>query len=185
MRQRLVAGAADLVARRGLRATTVRELARHSGTPQGSTYHYFPGGKQQLATEAVRYNGTQVTAAIGPGFEDGPIEGVRAFCAAVRELMVSTDFHGGCPVLAVAVEGPDGDRIPPALGAAAEVLSGWEGVVSGSLVRRGIDKARAEQVATLVVAGLEGAVALCRAKQTVEPLDNVAAQLEALVAAIN
>ena len=52
-RQRLVAGAADMMRRRGLNATSVRELAKHAQAPLGSTYHYFPGGKYQLAAEAV------------------------------------------------------------------------------------------------------------------------------------
>ena len=53
-RDRLVIGAADMIRRRGLNATSVRELAKHAGAPLGSTYHYFPGGKQQVVTEAVR-----------------------------------------------------------------------------------------------------------------------------------
>ena len=54
-RQRLVAGAADMMRRRGLNATSVRELAKHAQAPLGSTYHYFPGGKYQLAAEAVQW----------------------------------------------------------------------------------------------------------------------------------
>ena len=48
-RARLVAGTADMLGRRGLNAASVRELAKHAGAPLGSTYHYFPGGKYQLA----------------------------------------------------------------------------------------------------------------------------------------
>ena len=54
-RRRLVAGAADMMRRRGLNATSVRELAKHAQAPLGSTYHYFPGGKYQLAAEAVQW----------------------------------------------------------------------------------------------------------------------------------
>src|SRR6478735_3416487 len=54
-RNRMVSGAADMLGRRGLSAMTVRDLARHAGAPLGSTYHYFPGGKAQLAAEAVRW----------------------------------------------------------------------------------------------------------------------------------
>ena len=54
-RERMVAGAADMIGRRGASATSLRELAKHSGAPLGSTYHYFPGGKAQLAAEAVHW----------------------------------------------------------------------------------------------------------------------------------
>jgi AcrR family transcriptional regulator len=60
-RRRMVAGAADMIRRRGLAATSVRDLARHAHAPLGSTYHYFPGGKQQLAAEAVRFAGGTVS----------------------------------------------------------------------------------------------------------------------------
>lgn len=43
--------------RRGLNATSIRETAKHARAPLGSTYHYFPEGKQQLVTEAVRFTG--------------------------------------------------------------------------------------------------------------------------------
>ena len=181
VRHRLVEGAADLIGRRGLRASTVRDLAKHAQTPEGSTYHYFPGGKQQLAAAAVRLNGEQVCQVVGKGLEDGPIAGLRVFVAAVRMLITSTDFRGGCPVLAVAVEGPDGADIPPALSAAAEVFASWESMFARSLEREGINEAQARQLGTLVVGAIEGAVAMCRAKQCIDPLDNVAESVETLL----
>ena len=36
----------------------------------------------------------------------------------------------------------------------------------------------ADQLATLVVAAVEGTVAMCRAKRSIEPLDRIAGQLE-------
>ncbi len=59
-RERIVAGAADMISRRGLSATSIREMAKHAKAPLGSTYHYFPEGKQQLprkpsATRATRW----------------------------------------------------------------------------------------------------------------------------------
>jgi WD40 repeat protein len=56
-RQQMVIGAADMIRRRGLNATSVRELAKHTRAPLGSTYHYFPRGKQQLAAEVIRTSG--------------------------------------------------------------------------------------------------------------------------------
>jgi len=47
-RAKMVAGAADLMSRRGVNATSMREVVRHTGTPRGSIGHHFPGGKQQL-----------------------------------------------------------------------------------------------------------------------------------------
>ena len=180
-RERIVAGAADMISRRGLSATSIREMAKHAQAPLGSTYHYFPEGKQQLATEAVRYTGEWVARSLRKELTAGPAAGLRAFLALWRGIVVDTDFHAGCPVLAVAIEEPPADEVPPALAAAAEVFGQWEGLLADSLRAHGADAEQAAQVATLIVAAVEGTVALCRAKRSTEPLDRVAVQLQALI----
>ncbi|MEV1066871.1 hypothetical protein [Streptomyces sp. NPDC050263] len=49
----------------------------------------------------------------------------------------------------------------------------------------GVDERRASEdargLAALVVASVEDAIAMCRAKRTMQPLDRVAQQLEALI----
>jgi AcrR family transcriptional regulator len=182
-RQQLVAGAADMIRRRGLNATSIREVAKHAQTPLGSTYHYFPGGKQQLATEAVVFAGDTVAKMLGKKLRAGPVEGLRGFLALWREIITSTDFQAGCPVLAVSIEEPaDGER-PTVLAAAAEVFSGWQAQLAESMRQHGADTQAADQLATLVVAAAEGAVAMCRAQRSTQPLDRVSAQLEALISA--
>ncbi|MFI6440073.1 TetR/AcrR family transcriptional regulator [Streptomyces sp. NPDC050759] len=180
-RERIVAGAADMISRRGLNATSIREMAKHAQAPLGSTYHYFPEGKQQLATEAVRYTGERVARSLRKELAAGPAAGLRAFLALWRAIVVDTDFHAGCPVLAVTIEEPLADEVPPALAAAAEVFDQWEGLFADSLREHGADAEQAAQVATLVIAAVEGTVALCRAKRSTEPLDRTALQLQTLI----
>ncbi len=181
-RDRIVAGAADMISRRGLSATSIREMAKHAKAPLGSTYHYFPEGKQQLATEAVRYTGEWVSRRLRKELEAGPVEGLRAFLSLWRGIVVESDFHAGCPVLAVAIEEPQTDEIPPPLEAAAQVFTEWENLLAASLRAHGAPPAQAAQLATLVVAAVEGTVALCRARRTIQPLDDTANQLESLIA---
>lgn len=126
-RERIVAGAADLISRRGLNAASIRELAKHAKAPLGSTCHYFPEGKQQVATEAVRYAGGAVSRVLREELEAGPVAGLRAFLALWRGIVVDSDFRAGCPVLAVAVEEPPVDETPPALLAAWNPWAGSPG----------------------------------------------------------
>ncbi|MFF4256980.1 TetR/AcrR family transcriptional regulator [Streptomyces sp. NPDC001663] len=180
-RERIVAGAADLISRRGLSAASIRELAKHAKAPLGSTYHYFPEGKQQLATEAVRYAAGAVNRVLRKELGAGPVAGLRAFLALWRGIVVESDFRAGCPVLAVAVEEPPADEIPPALVAAAEAFEGWERLLADMLREHGVGPDPATELAALVVAAVEGATAMCRAKRSAEPLDQVARQLEAVI----
>ncbi|MFF4837335.1 TetR family transcriptional regulator C-terminal domain-containing protein [Streptomyces sp. NPDC001315] len=110
-----------------------------------------------------------------------PGEGTDA--ALWRAIVVESDFRAGCPVLAVAIEEPPADdEIPPALAAAAEVFDQWENLLATSLREHGAEAEQSAQLATLVVAAVEGTVALCRAKRSTEPLDRTAGQLQALIA---
>ncbi|OXY98738.1 TetR/AcrR family transcriptional regulator [Streptomyces diastatochromogenes] len=182
-RERIVAGAADLISRRGLNAASIREVAKHAEAPLGSTYHYFPEGKQQLATEAVRYAGTAVGRVLSEELGAGPVAGLRAFLALWRGIVVDSDFRAGCPVLAVSVEEPPADEIPPALAAAAEAFEGWESLLAESLGEHGVAPDQAADLAALVVASVEGATAMCRARHSAQPLDRIARQLETVIAA--
>ncbi|SFN33466.1 MULTISPECIES: TetR/AcrR family transcriptional regulator [Streptomyces] len=181
-RERIVAGAADLISRRGLNAASIRNLAKHARAPLGSTYHYFPEGKGQLATEAVRHADAAIARRLGKALDAGPVAGVRAFLALWRGVVLDSEFRAGCPVLAVSVEEPPADEIPSALIAAAEAFDGWERLLADALRDHGVDPERASGLAALVVASVEGAIAMCRAKRGIQPLDQVAEQLEALIA---
>jgi AcrR family transcriptional regulator len=182
-RERIVAGAADMISRRGLSATSIREMAKHAKAPLGSTYHFFPEGKQQLAGEAVRYTGEWVARKLGKELEAGPAAGLSAFLDLWRRIVVESDFHAGCPVLAVAIEEPPAGEIPPALAAATEVFEQWEGLLAASLREHGAEAGQAAQLATLIVAAVEGTVAMCRAKRSTQPLDHTSEQLQALIGA--
>lgn len=180
-REKIVAGAADLIRRRGLAGTTVRDLAAHSGAPLGSTYHYFPRGKQQLAAEAVTWAGDLVSGILRRELTAGPAAGLRAFLALWRRTVLDSDYRAGCPVLAVAVEEPPADARPEALNAAAQVFTTWQRLLADSLREHGADPAQAAQLATLITASVEGTVAICRAQRDITALDHVATQLEQLI----
>jgi AcrR family transcriptional regulator len=183
-RERIIMGAADLIRRRGLAGSTVRDLAAHSGAPLGSTYHYFPEGKQQLAAEAVRFTGGLVSQLLERELQAGPAAGLRAFLSLWRQTVIDGDFNAGCPVLAVAVEEPPSEAAPKAIAAAAEVFTTWENLLSAALRRHGAAAEEAARLATLIVAAVEGTVAMCRAKRDIQPLDDVAAQLELLIGSV-
>ncbi|MFC9877419.1 TetR/AcrR family transcriptional regulator [Nocardia salmonicida] len=172
--------AADLIRRRGLGATSVRDLAKHAGAPLGSTYHYFPGGKTQLATEAVVFAGDLTASVLERELGNGPVDGLRAFLRMWRKIVVDTEFRAGCPVLAVSIEdSPDAEGAPRE--AAAAAFARWTELLTESLCVHGAERLHAERTATLIIAAVEGSVAMCRAQHSTEPLDRISDQLELLV----
>ncbi|GAS96369.1 transcriptional regulatory protein [Mycolicibacterium canariasense] len=182
-RARMVAGAAEMIRHRGVHATSVRELAKHTGAPLGSTYHHFPGGKSQLAAEAVRWADDLTARRLTEAMAAGPADGLQDFLAMWRQILVDSDFQAGCPVLAVAVEEmADGDSAPR--DAAVFAFGNWTTILAGALRESGVTPHRATGTATLIVAAVEGAVAMCRAERATQPLDTVGEQLHDVLRAV-
>lgn len=86
------------------------------------------------------------------------------------------------PVLAAAVEEPIDDAPDDARRAAAEVFARWEARLTEALGRGGRSPEQANGMATMIIASIEGAVAMSRATRDIGPFDRVAAQLVSLVA---
>ena len=176
-RERMVRSAVYLFRERGYTRTAFSDVIAHSGAPRGSIYHHFPGGKTQLAEEAVRYAGQLLDAGVRAATrDDDPVGAVRAFLAWWRRVLVKSDFTAGCPVVAVTVESQLAD-------AAADAFRRWRDALAAGLASAGATPARAARLATLTVAAVEGATIMCRAQRSLDPLDDVGAELEELISA--
>jgi AcrR family transcriptional regulator len=181
-RGRVVVAAVEMLARHGLNATSIREMTKRAEAPLGSTYHHFPGGKQQVVVEAIELAGAHVGARLERHLQEGALAGLRAYLAAWRQSLIATEFRRGCPVMGVAVEEPIDDIAVEALDAAAAAFGDWQRRLAAALQAQGHAPAAAARLATLIIASVEGVIVMCRAQRSIEPFDQVAAQLEALVA---
>lgn len=176
-RTRMIHGAALLVGARGAKSTSLRDLARDAGVPLGSTYHYFPNGKKQLIDEAVNSIGDRIDRLIKRTPEQGLDETLDAFADGWRALLESTDFRTGCAVLAVALEE---DRELRAT--ATRIFGRWQKSLIENFLSSGISPQRAPRLARTWIAAIEGAVALCRAEHSFDPLDDVLTELRVMFA---
>lgn len=175
-RTRMIYGAARMVGTRGVGGLSLRDLAKEAGVPIGSTYHHFPGGRQQLIEEAIRTVGAAVTRRIEAGRERGPVAALDAFGDEWRTMLEDSGFRTGCPVFAVAT----GDE-PDLRAIATEVLESWQGSLAAVFTDAGIDAARAPRLAMFIVAAIEGAVALCQAEQSIAPLRDTMEEIHHLL----
>jgi len=67
--------------------------------------------------------------------------------------------------------------------AAAAAFANWTSILAQSLREHGASAVDAHRTAVVIVAAVEGSVAMCRAQRGTQPLDDVAAPLHSLVAA--
>src|SRR5947199_9968765 len=99
-RDRLTAATAGLMQRHGVARTGIAEILATSGVTRRSIYLNFPGGKAELVAAATRSAGDEMTTLMREYVaQPDPVE---AFTRMWSEVLVSTDFEGGCPIVAAA-----------------------------------------------------------------------------------
>ena len=119
--------------------------------------------------------GGMISAALAA---DGPVRTIATIIAVFRGQLVETDFAAGCPIGAVATEGPN---TPSALTAAGESFTSWEETIAASLWQNGIPLERTRGIATLSISAIEGALLLCKAQRSTQALDRVEAELSLML----
>jgi AcrR family transcriptional regulator len=106
-RERIVETSAELFRRQGYAATGIKQIATEAQAPFGSLYHFFPGGKEQLAAESIRASGAIYELLVPAIFDPAPdvVSAVRAFFAGAAEHVRETDYADACPIATIALEG--------------------------------------------------------------------------------
>src|SRR3954447_15322530 len=180
-RERMIVSTALLVRERGARATSLDAVLQHSGAPRGSIYHHFPGGREQLLREATDYAGEYVARRLERTAPEDPLAAIDILLDEYRESLLTSDFRAGCAVVAVAVEsGEDGPDLRDDVVAA---FDRWRQIFARGFATRGIDRARSDELALLVVSGFEGALILSRAYRDLAPLESMRSEIRARVEA--
>nr|CTQ92244.1 Transcriptional regulator, TetR family [Kibdelosporangium sp. MJ126-NF4] len=180
-RERMLASTIALMREHGVAGASIDAVLAHSQTPRGSMYHYFPGGRAEMITSATRTAGDFIASVIDQTDHSDPRVAFGRFVELWKRILADSDFSAGCPILAVAVDG--GRDLPEAMDLTREIFALWQGKISAQLVANGVPGDRARRLATLAIAAIEGAVVLCRAQRSTEPLDDVVTEIAPLFTA--
>lgn len=169
-RSRIREAAAMLFRRDGYPGTGLKRIAAESGAPFGSIYHFFPGGKQQLAEDTIRTSGPEymrMVLAILDSVPD-PVDSVRnAFEVAARQL-AETDYADACPIATIALEVAGTNEVLRL--ATAEVFDEWIDAGAKWFGQWVSEAQEARSLAYSMIMILEGAFVLSRAARDPEPI---------------
>ena len=176
----MLVAALDLLRESGLSGAGINSVIAASGAPKGSLYHYFPRGKAELVTTALRHAERDLVAGFRTAFGSDATVGakIRALFRAKAVRMKGQRFTQGCPVTAVTVD------LGSAGGEIAQVCAGLFDACRDAIAE-GLHEVPAQErrlVAELILATFEGAMILGRAHVSPRPLHDVA---EALAAALD
>src|SRR5271169_4616166 len=98
---------ARLLRDQGYTATGRAQLLAESGVSNGSLYHHFPRGMEQVAETALEASGQAVADALSEALDGAPNAGVGlARFLDMAEGPVAGEACAGCPVAPTALESP-------------------------------------------------------------------------------
>jgi AcrR family transcriptional regulator len=180
-RQRLIDTTITLVRRRGVGSASVSQILEHSGLARRTLYLNFPKGKPELVAAATESAAAGFASMLQGMIADGdPIASVAAFVQAWETVLADSDYSAGCPIVAATL---GGSEAPAAARAAARAFTQWVQLVARPLAEAGLDPTAAEDLATTVVATIEGAVIMSMAARSSLPLQRAGRDLATLIQA--
>jgi AcrR family transcriptional regulator len=182
-RDRLVTAAAELFMRQGLTGTGVKEILEAAGATFSSLYHHFPGGKEELAAEAIRVAGAAYEQRVTAVWDSAanPVEAVRVAFEGAAAVLENTGYADACPIETIALEvASTNERLRAA---SALVFASWVSAAETRLRAAGLRQSDSNRLALSIVMLLEGAFVLCRTARSTEPMsaagDTAAEMVEA------
>lgn len=159
-----------LLRRHGYEGAGIKQVAREASASLGSVYHFFPGGKAELAAEAIgldeREFGEMLRAALA-GQRD-PGRALVACTRAVAASLVAADWIGACTFTGTTIA--TSEEAPQVRAAISAAVEHWQAIVAEHLRAGGLSAAAARDLACTTVALLEGATVACQIARDDRPL---------------
>jgi TetR/AcrR family transcriptional regulator, transcriptional repressor for nem operon len=182
-RQRIVAAAAGLILQQGVAGTTLDDVRAAAGVSSSQIYHYF-ADKEALVHAVVDYQAETVVGGIHePVLADiDGVDGLRAWRDMIVSIQEDGGCVGGCPLGSLGSELAELDHA--ARHGVAAGYRRWEAAIRNCLQamrERGqlAPAADPDQLATAMLAALQGGLLLAQIERSVRPL---AAALDAMIA---
>jgi TetR/AcrR family transcriptional repressor of nem operon len=178
-RRRIVEAAAPIFNQRGYEGSSLNALMEATGLKKGGIYRHF-ASKEELAAEAFDYT-WEVAWKARLLHVDEKANGIDKLKQLIANFIERRPpVPGGCPVLNTAVDADDGN--PILRSRVGKALRSWTGslqsyVEEAQQQRDAKPDVDPKDVATLIVASLEGALMMSRIERNDEALRRVQSHL--------
>ena len=184
-REQVIVQAAALFNQLGYANASMSDIMHATGLKKGGIYRHFEN-KQALALAAFDYSVEELGKRFRQALEGKThaVDRLQAVIGVYARIPVDPPVPGGCPVLNAAIESDDSDPVIKAR--VSQVMRDWHAYLR-KLVREGQqcqelrESVDADQVATLLIASLEGAIMLSKLQGSPAPMTRVAGYLLGLV----
>lgn len=176
-RDRAVEAARQLFFEQGYASTSLAQILERAQLNPGSLYYHFRSKEDLLVAVLQRYLEMLGPFVMDPAASAAPdARGrVAALMGGYREQLIKSQFRLGCPIGSLALE--VSPAFPEARALVEKNFAAWKDRVRAWLEESGLAAAQAAPLAEHILAVMEGAVMLARARQDIAPYDAAVAAL--------
>ncbi|MGD0436964.1 MAG: TetR/AcrR family transcriptional regulator [Bryobacteraceae bacterium] len=181
-RQQILFQAACLFNVKGYSGAALSDMMRATGLRKGGIYNHFES-KEKLAVEAFDYAVTVIQARFKQALAgiSGARNRLSAFLVFFEDYSRNPPIPGGCPIMNTAIEHDDGH--PELRRRSRQAMEQWRQFLVRT-VQRGVESGEIppdtdpEQVATIFIATIEGAVMMSKLYRDTSHVDHALAHLK-------
>ncbi len=176
-RDKLLQATATLLRSKGYAAMGLSDIIAASGVPKGSLYHHFPAGKEALSAAAIDYSGNAILEEVTRLIDKcgDPVIGLKAFCDFYIQQLEESGYQKGCPLATVALETAHG--VPMVQEACSRAFTSYRNLLAHHLHLYGAAEDTSQNLASLILSSVEGALILAKAHNDTASLKLVRDQL--------
>ncbi|MDF3822102.1 TetR/AcrR family transcriptional regulator [Leptospira sp. 96542] len=169
-KQKMIETMAFLLEETGYSASGIAELGKETGTPRGSLYFHFPGGKEELARLALLHSGNELNHSFQTILSNAetPTQAIKQIFGAMEARIVGSDYKKGCPIATTAME--TSGTVQMISETCNEVYASWLKTFDSYLVSKGYTLKNAKQLSLSLFSLWEGALLLSKLQKSPEPL---------------
>lgn len=181
-REMILQTAARLFQRQGYHATGLNQIIQESGSPKGSLYYYFPGGKEDLAVEAILWTKHEIEGKIRRFLAkyQQPVEAIQALIQATADSVSDIERIIPCTVSLLSLE--MSLQSEPIRQACEATMDAWGQAYAEKL--QGICGAeQAQKLGPLIQILIDGALIRSLTQKDVQPLLQIAEEIPLLLTA--
>ncbi len=141
---------------------------------------HFPGGKKELAVEALHTSSAHMRDVLTAVVEAAPTpaDSIRRVAQALADQLEESDFVSGCPIATVALETSTLDE--DIRGVCSDSYRQWKQLITDKLADAGTAPDRVDPLASVVLSTMEGALLLSRVHRDTTPLRTAGEELARL-----
>ncbi len=167
---KILAAAHDLFREYGYNGTSMKRVVEASALTTGSVYHFYPGGKVELAAAVIVEAGGAYQKLFEQVLDGCPtvLVGLETLFQQGGVMLASTDYIDPCPIGGIAREVAN---VEPKLREACDLaFNGWIDSGTRRFIAAGLEATVARDMAMLFITTIEGGFLLARTARDPEPL---------------